>query len=201
MDPSQSLPHLLLKLQTDRQAPAPPPQPFPGLDALPPPAYTPAHPTIPLPGNSYTDPYTDDESETDNDGHSDLPPPPIVLRVDAPLKVIGHANIVCSDTQTIAAQLASAVAASIQASLAAAGDTARARPLEVVVGCGVTVMGSKNIVGDGMAKVLLAKAAALKLEVGRNARLQRSTAVETRKRRAESEPPGVQSAKRMMTEK
>jgi len=186
MDLSQSLPHLYLKLQADRQTPAPAPQPFPGLDALPPPAYTSAPPTVPLPGSTYTDPYADDESETDEDGPCDLPPPPITLKVDAPLKVIGHANIVCSDTQTMAARLASAVAASIQASLAAAGGTARARPLEVIVGCGVTVMGSKNIVGDGMAKVLLAKAAALKLEMGRNARLQRNTAVETRKRRAES---------------
>ncbi|KAH0544984.1 hypothetical protein FGG08_000910 [Glutinoglossum americanum] len=183
MDLPQSASRLHRKLQPNdansRLSP-PTPQPFPGLTVLPPPAYTPTPQTVQHLVSAYADPYAD-ESESEEDEYYE-PPPPITIKVDAPLKIIGHANIVCSDTQTMTTRLASAVVASIQRTFAAAGATANARPLDVAVGCGVTIAGSKNIVGDGMAKVFAAKAAALE----RNASSERAADIESRKRRAES---------------
>ncbi|KAI9766106.1 MAG: hypothetical protein M1840_006813 [Geoglossum simile] len=185
MDPSQTLSHLRRKLQAadGRQTS---PRLIPGLTVLPPPAYTPATTAPPSTqqqpgGTAQPDPYADDDSDEDGCSYR-----PIAIRIDAPLKVVGHANVVSADTQTMTARLASTVVATIQGSLAAAA----ARPLQVTVACGVTVVGSRNVIGDGVTRALMARAAALKME------MERSAAVRSTKRRAESEPPQLHYAKR-----
>jgi ribosomal protein S9 len=184
VDPSQSLSHLHRKLQTDGANRQTSSHSFPGLTVLPPPAYTPTPLSTRQPDITHPDPYANDES--DGDGSYYPPPPPITIKVDAPLKDIGHANIVGFENQTMTARLASTVVASIQRSIATVGDTANARPLEVTVGCGVTIVGSRNAIGDGMTRALMAKTAALKTEMEKYSGSQRNAAVESRKRRAES---------------
>ena len=121
----------------------------------PPPAYTPiAPPTNPhqllLP---ITLPITLPTStllalpHTTNDDDDDLPPP-ITIKIDATLKIVGHGNVLAySPTETATRAAALLATALRQARALEAVGGGEARPVEISVGAGVSVVGCRNVVG------------------------------------------------------
>lgn len=128
--------------------------------ALPSPA-----PSASLP--TYTDLYHD--SDFDDDDEAPELPAPITVSIICPTKIVGHGNLVNLDDKLTPQVLTSAVVAALQQTCLV-DEEGRARPLTLRIEAGVTLEGSRNIVGM----------------LGRFATKDGATPTTGRKRRAES---------------
>ncbi|KAI9790274.1 MAG: hypothetical protein M1816_005299 [Peltula sp. TS41687] len=159
------------------------------LNLPPPPAYTPSS-TMHLPINNYIpaghdDGFTDDEAdEYDDDEEDDRSPyhhPTTSITVTAPVKVVGHGNIL--NTSSLTSMLSSSLTTALQqhqtqlqhhmllqegnTNANTGGDSPpkwvagrrsthqsrpALRPLHLNVNCAVSIVGSRNVVGESVAK-------------------------------------------------
>lgn len=134
---------------------------------VPPPSYT-AMPVTTADFHAYA---TDDEDDEDDRDYM-VPPAPIVVRIDASVKIEGQGNtIVLPPTKPPSAQTpvsadrpnqtghpqAERLTAAVLAALTSAGivecTERRQRPLEVHVNASVNIKGEKNVICAGVPKV------------------------------------------------
>ena len=147
------------------------------LNLPPPPAYSPSSTAVPQTNHADED---DDEyySDGDDDPHGS---PATTITVTAPIKVVGHGNIL--NTSNLTSMLSYSLTAALQqhqqqmllvgsedsTTTAPAGDgrglvkegskktgtRPALRPLHLNINCAVSIVGSRNVVGENVAKAAL----------------------------------------------
>jgi hypothetical protein len=75
-----------------------------------------------------------------------IPLSPISLNVSAPLKITGHGNVISIDSAASTAALTASIVAALQQT-SMIDEEGRTRPLTLTVTGGVSILGSRNVVG------------------------------------------------------
>ena len=114
-----------------------------------PPAYTslPTNATLPQPNITLNQVIEDEEDDC-------IPLSPISLSVSAPLKITGHGNVVSIDSATSTSALTTAIVAALQQT-SMIDEEGRTRPLHLTVTSGVSILGSRNVVGRAAASAAI----------------------------------------------
>ncbi|KAI9875749.1 MAG: hypothetical protein M1830_008026 [Pleopsidium flavum] len=115
----------------------------------PPPAYTPSS-SAPHPLSSETLIALTDLPPSSDDDEDDYPPlpPPINIKIDAGMKIVGHGNVLVSSPTEMATRLAGMVVGALRgAKVLDCDGGARMRAVEISVSGGVSVVGCRNVVG------------------------------------------------------
>ncbi len=144
------------------------------LNLPPPPAYTPsANMLPPVPSNLLSDDVDDEYDEDEDD--AEAAGTTTTITVTAPVKVVGHGNIL--NTSSLASVVSTALTTALQqheqqmqagataetgddnpSRVHARGDNPKRTPRSLCmnVNCGVSIVGSRNVVGESVAKAALA---------------------------------------------
>ncbi|KAI9887411.1 MAG: hypothetical protein M1823_000748 [Watsoniomyces obsoletus] len=146
------------------------------LNLPPPPAYTPSANMPPLASNTlWNEAENEYDDDDDDDAEAGSGTNTTTIEVAAPIKIVGHGNIL--NTSSLAQSMSTALTAALKqheqqpqsteeasddntvaadVQREAAKKTTPPRSLRININCSVSIVGSRNVVGDSVAKAALA---------------------------------------------